>query len=129
MKKKSVFLLIAFLAIGLVATATVVAQTSGGTPDFVTKDGEVWADDTWGLIFQSDGKVFDVIYDKEDDCWVSQRQNGTWTGNTWDGKTLSVSGNTLTLSYVSYIDDETGEERISTDTYIKVTGQDVVIRH
>ena len=127
MKRKSVFLVIAALAIGLVATATVVAQTGGGTPAFVTRDGEVWADDTWGLIFQSDGKVFDVR--KMGGSWFSQRQNGTWTGNTWDGKTLSVNGNTLTLSYVSYIDDETGEERISTDTYTKETGQNIEIRH
>ena len=132
MKRKSIFFVIALLAIGLMATATVVAQTGGGTPDFVTKDGEVWAGETrdgntTGLFFRQDGKVFDVFYDKDADCWVSQRQNDTWMGNTWKQWTLSVSDNTLTLSY-SYTNDE-GEKRTSTETYTKETGQNIVIRH
>ena len=148
MKRKSVFLVTVLLAVAAMVfvgctgkkeagtnvvsggDVNLVQIGGGGTPTFVNKDGEVWAfedDDTWGLIFQSDGKVFDVR--KMGGSWFSQRQNGTWTGNTWDGKTLSVNGNTLTLSYVSYIDDETGEERISTDTYVKETGQNIEIRH
>jgi hypothetical protein len=118
---KKIFFLVVLFVIGFSA----YAQSGGGTSAFITKDGEVWADGTWGLIFQSDGKVFDVRL--MSGTWYSQRQNGTWKGNTWDDWTLSVNGNTLTCSY-SYTDDE-GEKRTDTTTYTKVTGQNVEIRH
>ena len=111
-------------------TQTQTPAQVGGTSSFVTKDGEVWAGETrdgitYGLVFQSDGKVFDVV--KMDGTWTSQRQNGTWRGNTWGNWTLSVTGSTLTCSY-SYTNDE-GEKRTSTDTYTKETGQEITMYH